>query len=74
MDEGSEPIAASSSENNGLGSREAHDVGISSQEDRGGTASKVGEGEEGGVASCGKTRDRDGWAVSDHAVLMLTCK
>jgi hypothetical protein len=65
MDEGSEWIAASRSENNRLGSCEAHDLGISPEKDRGGTAGKVGEGEEGGVASCGKTRNRDGWAVSD---------
>jgi hypothetical protein len=48
-------IEASSrgSENNCVGICEAHHVGISPQEDRGGTAGKMGEGEgaseEGGV-------------------------
>jgi len=76
MGEGSEGIAASSgdSENNGLGSCEAHNVGISPQEDRRRSKSEMGEVEEGSVASCGKTSDPDGWAVSNHAVLMLTCK
>jgi hypothetical protein len=76
MGEGSEWIAASSggSENNWVGTCEAHHVGISPQEDRGGAKVTLGEVEEGGVASGGKTRDRDGWAVSSHAVLMLTCK
>jgi hypothetical protein len=41
MGEGSEWTAAS-----GGGTREAHDVGISPQEDRGGTAGAVGEGED----------------------------
>jgi hypothetical protein len=47
MGEHSEGIAASSGggKNNGLGSCQAHHVGISPQEDRGGTAGKVGEGE-----------------------------
>jgi hypothetical protein len=55
MGEGSEGIAASSggSENNGLGSCEAHHVGISPQEDRGGSKSEMGEvegrAEEGGL-------------------------
>jgi len=45
MGEGAEGIAASSrgSENNGLGSCEAHHVGISPQEDCGGAAGEVGE-------------------------------
>ena len=49
MGKGSEGIEASSegSENNWLGSCEAHHVGISPQEDRGGTAGTVGEGEGG---------------------------
>jgi hypothetical protein len=55
MGKGSERTAANStSENNGLGSRETHHVGSSPQEDRGVSAGEVGEGEgsteEGGVA------------------------
>jgi hypothetical protein len=49
--DGSQGIAAS--RGNHFGTREAHHVGISPQEDRGGAAGKVGEGtggEEGGVA------------------------
>jgi hypothetical protein len=51
MGKGSEWIAAS--ENDGPGSCKAHNVGISPQEDRGGAAGTVGEGEgweeEGGI-------------------------
>ena len=48
-------IAASSgSENNGLGSGEARDVRICTQEDRCHTAGEVGEAEEGGVDSYDK--------------------
>ena len=58
MDEGSEGIA--SSQNNGLGSSEAHHVSISPQEDCGGAKGEVGEGEraeeEGGL-------EREGDAV-----------
>jgi hypothetical protein len=43
MGKGSQPIAASSG--NRFGSCEAHDVGISPQEDRCGTAGAVGQGE-----------------------------
>ena len=45
MGEGKKRIAASrcDSENNGLGSCKAHHVRVSPQEDRSGTASKVGE-------------------------------
>lgn len=75
MGEDLEGIAASSgSENNGLGSGEERDVGICTQEDRRHTAGEVGEAEEGGVDSYDKPRDRDGWAVFTHAVLMLTYK
>jgi hypothetical protein len=44
MGEGSEGVAASSCDNeeNGVGSCEAHDVGVSPKENRGGTAGKVG--------------------------------
>jgi hypothetical protein len=38
-------IAASGSENNWLDTCEAHHVGISPEEDRGGAAGTVGEGE-----------------------------
>jgi hypothetical protein len=44
---------AASEGSDGFGSCQTHHVGISPQEDRGGTAGKVGEGagrEEGGVA------------------------
>jgi hypothetical protein len=45
MGKGSEGIAINrDSEDNGLGSCEAHHVGISASEDRGGTAGKMGEG------------------------------
>ena len=48
MGEGTRRVATNSSgEGDGLGSCEAHNVGISPQEDRGGTAGKVGEGEGG---------------------------
>ena len=56
MGKDSEGIAANirGSQNNGLHSCEAHDLGGRPQEDRGGTTEKVGEGEdgseEGGVA------------------------
>jgi hypothetical protein len=57
MGESKKRIAASScdSENNGLGSCEAHYVGFSPQEDRGVSAGKVGEVEgrkEGCVDGC----------------------
>jgi len=47
MGKGSERIAASSggSETDGLGSYEAHDVGVRASEDCGSSAGKVGEGE-----------------------------
>jgi len=53
MGKGSEGIAASSrgSENNWLGTCQAHNVNFSPQEDRGGTAGEVGEGE-------GRTEER----------------
>jgi hypothetical protein len=38
---------ASSGENGCFGTREAHHVGVSPPEDRGGAAEKVGEGEGG---------------------------
>jgi hypothetical protein len=55
MGEYSEPIAASSRDGEtGLCSCEAHHVGISTQEDRGGTKGTVGEdtgaGKEGGIS------------------------
>ncbi|HXM13311.1 MAG TPA: hypothetical protein VN946_25405 [Terriglobales bacterium] len=54
MGEGTRRVATNSSgEGDGLGSCEAHNVGISPQEDRGGTKGAVGEdtgaGEESGV-------------------------
>jgi hypothetical protein len=46
MGKAAEGIAANGrGEDNGLGSGEAHHVGISPQEDRGGAAGEVGEGE-----------------------------
>ena len=53
MGECSEGIAASEgSENNGLGSWEAHYVSDSPQENRSGTAGEVGEGEGGPEEGC----------------------
>jgi hypothetical protein len=49
---GTEASSSGSSENDGLDTCEAHHVGVSPQEDRGGAAGAVGEGEgweEGGV-------------------------
>ena len=66
MGKGWEGIAASSrsSESNGLGTCEAHDVGFSPEEDRGRSKSEMGTGEGGkeeierlsrlGVACCGE--------------------
>jgi hypothetical protein len=48
----SETVAANADgEVNGIGSWQAHHVGISTEEDRGGTTGKVGEG-EGGEEGC----------------------
>ena len=48
MDESSEPIAAGNGggENNGFGTREAHPVGISPQENRRSATNALGEVEE----------------------------
>ena len=54
--EGPHYIAGNSSENDGLGTCEAHHVGISPQEDRGGAASEVGEVQS---SEEGKVKDRD---------------
>jgi hypothetical protein len=48
MGSGPEWIEASSSENNRLGNREAHHVGVSPPKDRSGTKGAVGEGQGGG--------------------------
>jgi hypothetical protein len=63
MDKGSEAIAASifASENNWLSPQErSYDVRFSPQEDRGRTASEVGEGksceEQGGVVPAGRAQ------------------
>jgi hypothetical protein len=45
--EGPHYIAGNSSENDGLGTCEAHHVGISPQEDRGGAAEKLDTGKGG---------------------------
>ena len=55
MGEGGVEARSGGSENNWLGSCETHHVGIRPEEDRGGTAGEVGEGEGsevvGGVVS-----------------------
>lgn len=52
MGEDPKGIAASSGENNWFDSWEAHHVTVSPQEDRGGTAEEVGEGEGGEEEGC----------------------
>jgi hypothetical protein len=67
MGQGSEGIAASGgSENNGLGSGEAHHVSISSPEDRSVSASALGEVEGAAEEGCLEPAIMPEWVVPHY--------
>jgi hypothetical protein len=69
MVKGSKGIEASEDENNCVSTRETHHVGIRPEEDRGGAAEKVGEGEggeEGGLEQPVRAAQTSNGDARDH--------